>query len=485
MSTKATGFLTINRSTPVARAAKERIADSHEFEGKLTGKPLKQQATRCMDCGVPFCHQGCPLGNLIPEFNELVRVGKMSEAAQRLASTNNFPEVTGRVCPAPCEAACVLAINSEPVTIKHLEKAIAAEEDFAPQPPRIERGERIAIVGSGPAGLAAAQQLRRAGYGVTVFERSDKIGGLLRYGIPDFKLDKRLLDSRVQQLRLEGVRFVTGVEVGVDITLEKLERDHAAVGLAIGAPKPRDVQVPGRELQGVHFAMDYLTAANRAVSDGVPSALSAAGQHVVILGGGDTGADCVGTAHRQGAASVTQLEIMPRPAATRPAANPWPEWPLVFRTSASHEEGGAREFAVQTQAFVGTTHVESLELCEVEWRDGVPVPQSVTRRIPATLVLIAAGFVGVEAEPWKQKLPMTPRGTLTAAPDFSTPRHKVFACGDATRGASLVVWAIAEGRQMAKSIERWLTVPGARYVTAPDAWNAPSAVATEAQPNLR
>lgn len=432
---KPTGFLEWPRTLPLAREPSERIGDSREFEGKLQGELRVQQASRCMGCGVPFCHRGCPLHNLIPEFNELVRLGDLQGAKRRLAETNNFPEVTGRVCPAPCEAACVLSISGDPVTIKQIEKAIAAEEDFAPRPPAFERHERVAVIGSGPAGLAAAQQLRRLGYQITVFERSDRVGGLLRYGIPDFKLDKTLVDRRVQQLRKEGVRFVLNTEVGVDIPLSLIERDHQAVAIAVGAERARDIVVPGRDLAGVHFAMEYLEAQNRALASAADSAVDARGKDVVILGGGDTGADCVGTAHRQGARSVTQLEIMPAPPTRRAADNPWPEWPLVFRTSASHEEGGLRLFEASTQAFVGDRHGH---VSGVLMRSGDGREQ----QLPAQLVLIAAGFVGVRTPAFMELSKQRPANWFVA--------------GDARRGASLVVWAIAEGRRMAEAIDHFL-----------------------------
>jgi glutamate synthase (NADPH/NADH) small chain len=415
-----------------------------------------------MDCGVPFCHKGCPLGNLIPDWNDLVYRGRLDEALDALESTNNFPEITGRVCPAPCEASCVLNIDEAPVTIKDVERMLAEHayaRPLTPRPPPQRRGRSVAVVGSGPAGLAAAQQLARQGYAVSVFERSDRLGGLLRYGIPDFKLDKSVLDRRIDQMAAEGVAFHTGIHVGHDITAEGLLLRFDAVILCVGAGQPRALQVPGADLQGVHLAMPFLEQQNRRVAgDTVPEdlALLASGKRVVILGGGDTGSDCLGTSLRQEALSVTQLELMPRPPEQRLPSNPWPEWPLIFRTSSSQEEGGIRDFAVKTTRLLGDEHghVRALEAVRVELVDGAlrDLPGS-TFEIPCDLVLLAMGFTGVEDAPLLQqfRLSLSPRGTLP-----SQAGERVFAAGDAVRGASLVVWAIAEGRKVADLVHRTL-----------------------------
>jgi glutamate synthase (NADPH/NADH) small chain len=428
---------------------------------------LKRQAGRCMDCGIPFCHDGCPLGNLIPEWNDLAWRDDWQAAIERLHATNNFPEFTGRLCPAPCEGSCVLGINSDPVTIKQVEVSIidrAWDEGWvSPQPPERLTGRTVAVVGSGPAGLAAAQQLTRAGHTVVVLERADAIGGLLRYGIPEFKMEKQQLDRRLDQMRAEGTRFKTGVDVGGDeLTASALRARYDAVVLALGATAARDLPVPGRELGGVLQAMEYLPHANRAALEPayeVP--VSAAGKHVVIIGGGDTGADCLGTAHRQGAASVTQLEILPRPADERPQTNPWPTWPLIYRTSSAHEEGGERVYAVSTNRFVGDDdgQVQQLELVEVTMADGrfQPVEGS-QRTIPAQLVLLAMGFTGPQQAGVVEALEveLDPRGNIARDADFMTSVPGVFVAGDAGRGQSLIVWAIAEGRAAAAGVDAWL-----------------------------
>jgi glutamate synthase (NADPH/NADH) small chain len=416
-----------------------------------------------MDCGIPFCHNGCPLGNLIPEWNDLVYKDDWREAIERLHATNNFPEFTGRLCPAPCEAACVLGINDDPVTIKQVEVEIidrAFEEGWvAPQLPKARTGKKVAVVGSGPAGLAAAQQLTRAGHDVVVLERADRIGGLLRYGIPEFKMEKAVLERRLEQMRAEGTEFRTSVNAGVDVTAEQLRSDYDAVVLAGGSTLGRDLNVPGRELDGIHLAMDYLVPANR-VQEGdlETSPITAEGKHVVIIGGGDTGADCLGTAHRQGALSVTQLEIMPEPPATRAPSTPWPGWPLLYRTSSAHEEGGERVFSVSTQRFVGANgRVDALELVEVD-AQFQPVPGT-ERTIPAQLVLLAMGFTGPQTEGLLDDLgvEIDPRGNVVRDAGWATTVPGVYVAGDMGRGQSLIVWAIAEGRAAAAAVDAYLT----------------------------
>jgi len=457
------GFLTTPRETPARRPVDVRILDWNEVYTEFPNESLQQQAGRCMDCGIPFCHQGCPLGNLIPEWNDLVWREDWREAIERLHATNNFPEFTGRLCPAPCETACVLGINADPVTIKQVEVEIvdrAWDEGWiAPQQPDRLSGKTIAVVGSGPAGLAAAQQLTRAGHTVAVFERADRIGGLLRYGIPEFKMEKRHLDLRLAQMREEGTRFRTGVDVGVDITAEQLRKRYDAIVLAGGATKPRDLPVPGRELAGVHFAMDYLPLSNR-VREGDLDAppISAAGKDVVIIGGGDTGADCLGTALRQGARTVTQLEILPTPPPSRTETMPWPTYPMVYRVSSAHEEGGDRVFAVSTKEFLGDADgaVRALVITEVDAKFQ-PI-EGTEREIPAQLVLLAMGFVGPEQGPLLTGLAveLDQRGNVARDASWATNQAGVFACGDMGRGQSLIVWAIAEGRSCAAAVDRWL-----------------------------
>jgi glutamate synthase (NADPH/NADH) small chain len=461
------GFLKIDRSLPTRRPVDVRIQDWKEVYESFPQLAAQAQAARCMDCGIPFCHNGCPLGNLIPEWNDLVYKGDWHEAVERLHATNNFPEFTGRLCPAPCETACVLGINADPVTIKQVEVEIADrafEQGWvAPQPPRETTGRAVAVVGSGPAGLAAAQQMTRAGHDVTVLERADRIGGLLRYGIPEFKMEKRVLERRLDQMRAEGTSFRTGVDVGVDLSVDELRASYDAVVLAGGSTLGRDLPVEGRELTGIHVAMDYLVPSNRVQEGDFQRApISAAGQHVVIIGGGDTGADCLGTAHRQGAASVTQLEIMPEPPKSRAASTPWPTWPLLYRTSSAHEEGGERVFSVNTVRFVAGAEgdVQGLEVVEVDLEQGRPVPRPGSARVlEAQLVLLAMGFTGPQQEGLVQSLglELDGRGNVARDDGWASSVPGVFVAGDMGRGQSLIVWAIAEGRSAAAAVDRFLS----------------------------
>jgi len=468
-----TGFLQFPRVEVPHRPVAERIKDWHEVDRPLVEATLRQQAARCMDCGVPYCHAaGCPIENRIPEFNELVYLGRWREAAENLHSTNNFPEITGRVCPAPCEAACTLAINDQAVNIKHVEHQIAerAFEQGWIKPIRAERrtGKRVAIVGSGPAGLAAAQQLARAGHDPVVFERDDRIGGLLRYGIPDFKLQKRLIDRRLEQLFAEGAKFEPGVAVGEDMPVARLLRSFDAVCLCMGAGQARTLQVPGADLKGVHLAMGFLSQQNRRVAgDTVATfgqgAIHAEGRHVVVIGGGDTGSDCVGTSIRQGAVSVTQLEILPRPPEGRNPETPWPDWPRIMRTSSSHEEGCQRRWSVLTGELAGSEgRVTHLHGCEVDWVEGPGGWQTQQRpgtdfTLPADLVILAMGFLHVAHGGLVQELGMEldGRGNVRVR-DWMSSRPGVFAAGDTVRGASLVVHAIHQGRLAGAAIDRWL-----------------------------
>jgi glutamate synthase (NADPH) small chain len=462
------GFITTPaRELPTRRPVDVRILDWREVYERQDPAQLHRQAGRCMDCGIPFCHDACPLGNLIPEWNDLTWREDWQAAIERLHATNNFPEFTGRLCPAPCEAGCVLGIGSEPVTIKQVEVSIvdrAWDEGWVqPQPPDRLSGKTVAVVGSGPAGLAAAQQLTRAGHTVVVYERADRVGGLLRYGIPEFKMEKRHLDRRIAQMEAEGTRFRPGVDVGAELGADALRARYDAVVLAVGATAWRDLPVEGRELDGVHQAMEYLPPANRVQQGDLPvSPISAQGKHVVVIGGGDTGADCLGTAHRQGAASVTQLEILPRPPEQRPDAQPWPTYPMVFRVSSAHEEGGERVYAVSTQKLLGdeTGRVRALRLVEVAPVDGRFEPlEGTEREIPAELVLLAMGFVGPQREGLVEALgvELDQRGAIARDQDFATSVPGVFVAGDAGRGQSLIVWAIAEGRAAAAAVDRWLT----------------------------
>ncbi|HSD09922.1 MAG TPA: glutamate synthase subunit beta [Candidatus Binatia bacterium] len=467
---KITGFLEIPRELPPRRPVEERLKDWRELEGKLAEDKLRQQGARCMDCGIPFCHKGCPLGNTIPDWNDLVYRGRWKGAIQRLHSTNNFPEFTGRVCPAPCEEACVLNINDAPVTIKQIEKQIIdhafAEGWVTPQPPPRRTGKTVAVVGSGPAGLACAQQLARAGHLVTVFERADRIGGLLRYGIPDFKMEKHLVDRRMEQMKAEGVRFMTNTNVGFDLPTAELRSCYDAICLAGGATAPRDLPIPGRELDGIHFAMEFLPQQNKVVAgDDVANQLTAAGKRVVILGGGDTGSDCLGTSNRQGALSVHQFELLPRPPDRRTADMPWPYWPMILRTSSSHEEGVVRDFSINTKRFSGEGGtVKKLHAIRLDWTQGgngrpqmVEVPGS-DFEIDCDLVLLALGFLGPERRGPINDLgvKLDERGNVSTDQNYMSSVPGVFACGDLRRGQSLVVWAIWEGREAARGIDAYL-----------------------------
>jgi glutamate synthase (NADPH) small chain len=461
------GFLTTGRQNPPRRPVDLRLRDWREVYEEMDRATVETQAGRCMNCGIPFCHTGCPLGNLIPEWNDLVWRQDWAEAIERLHATNNFPEFTGTLCPAPCEAACVLAINDDAVTIKQVEIEIidrAWDEGWVrPVVPKVRTGKKVAVVGSGPAGLAAAQQLTRVGHDVVVYERADRVGGLLRYGIPEFKMEKHRLNRRLDQMRTEGTEFRPGVEVGVDLDVEELRASYDAVVLAGGATAWRDLPVPGRELAGIYQAMEYLPPSNR-VQEGdlVRSPIDAAGKHVVIIGGGDTGADCLGTAHRQGAASVTQLEIMPLPPELRPAHQPWPTYPMIYRVSSAHEEGGERIFSVSTQQFLGDGEggVRGLRLVEVVFEAGkfVPVPGT-EQDLVCELVLLAMGFVGPEKGKLLEGLGVDydARGNVARDAEFMTSVPGVFVAGDMGRGQSLIVWAIAEGRSAAASVDRYLT----------------------------
>ena len=470
------GFLkTTQRELPARRPVAVRIMDWKEVYEDTDRTVLRRQAGRCMDCGVPFCHSGCPLGNIIPEWNDLTWRDERQAASDRLHATNNFPEFTGRLCPAPCESACVLGINQPAVTIKHIEQSIAddAIENgwVQPRPPQRLTSKTVAVVGSGPAGLAAAQQLTRAGHTVVVYERDDRIGGLLRYGIPDFKMEKRHVDARLRQMEEEGTRFRPGVEIGAQLSWSDLRARYDAVLIATGSTVPRDLPIPGRDLPGVHFAMDYLVQSNRAVAgDEVPGQISAAGKHVVVIGGGDTGADCIGTAHRQGARSVTNLAIGRRPGTERSENQPWPTQPTLFEVQSAHEEGGERTYLASTVEFLSddTGALRALRVAETAFVDGKRVPQSGTEReIPAELVLIAMGFTGPEADVLGERdVPaLTGRGVYQRDARFASSEPGVYVAGDAGRGQSLIVWAIAEGRAAAAAIDRDLM--GATTLPAP------------------
>ena len=471
---KPTGFMEHDRRDPSKRAVDERVADYAEIEQLLSPEELETQAARCMDCGIPFCHSyGCPVANIMPEWQDLVYRGKWREALEVLHTTNNFPEVTGRICPALCEAACTLSINQDPVTIRHIELQLAErgwrEGWIVPQPAERETGKSVAVIGSGPAGLAAAQQLARAGHGVTLYEKAGRIGGILRYGIPDYKLDKGVIDRRAEQMAAEGVVFETGVDVGADISPAYLRRTFDAVLLTMGSRTPRDLPVPGRDLDGVHLALQFLTQQNRRnAGDSIPDAesITAEGKHVLVIGGGDTGSDCIGTSRRQGALSVTQVELLPKPPEGRAEDNPWPTWPLILRTSTSHEEGCERLWSIQTKEFTGRDgRVAAAQCVKLEWSE----PDETGRRsfaeiegsefeIKADLVLLAMGFVHVEHGPLVELLGLETdgRGNIIVDEDFMTAESGIFSAGDSVKGASLVVHAIAAGRKAAEGIDRYL-----------------------------
>jgi glutamate synthase (NADPH) small chain len=463
-----TGFLSTPRQTAARRPVELRLTDWREVHAPIRPAEVERQAGRCMDCGVPFCHSGCPLGNLIPEWNDLTWRQRWPDAVTRLHATNNFPEFTGLLCPAPCESACVLAINAEPVAIKQIEIELIdrawKQGLVTPEPPgpaASAAGSPVAVIGSGPAGLAAAQQLTRAGHTVVVFERDDQPGGLLRYGIPEFKLEKWRLDRRLDQLRAEGTEFACGVHAGKDISAAELRAGFAAIVLACGSRVPRTLPVPGSWLAGIHQAMEYLPLSNRAVAAGGESPVSARGRNVVIIGGGDTGADCLGTALRQGATSVAQLQIWPRPPSDRPAGQPWPVYPTIFRTSSAYEQGGERVYAVSTQEFLGdeTGRVRALRLTEVEPADGRFEPRPGTEReLPCDLALLAMGFSGAEDSALLAGLGLVldERGRIRRDDGYATAVPGVFVAGDAGRGQSLIVWAIAEGRSCAAAVDCWL-----------------------------
>ena len=461
------GFLKAGRETPKRRPVDVRIRDWREVYEEQEFGALQKQAGRCMDCGIPFCHQGCPLGNLIPEWNDLIWRNEKVDAIDRLHATNNFPEFTGRLCPAPCETACVLGINQDPVTIKQVELRTIEEAfnsgNVKPLQPDRMTGKTVAVIGSGPAGLAAAQQLTRAGHTVVVYERAPKIGGLLRYGIPEFKMEKSVLDRRLNQMQREGTRFRAGVNVGVDITAAELRAKYDAVVLAVGATQWRDLNIPGRENKGVHQAMEYLPWGNQQALNELPGEppINAHGKHVIILGGGDTGADCLGTAIRQGAASITQIEIMPRPTEERPSSQPWPTYPMVYRVSSAHEESGERLYSISTEEFIGDEkgNLTALKIVETKFVDGKfeKVPGT-ERQLPADLVFLAMGFTGIEKNQLVTDLELSldQRGNIARDNDHATNDDGVYVCGDAGRGQSLIVWAIAEGRSAASAVDRHL-----------------------------
>ena len=466
---KITGFMEYQRLSEAAEDKRERVKHYREFVLHLSAQEAGVQGARCMDCGIPFCMSGCPVNNIIPDWNDLVYKQNWKEAIDVLHSTNNFPEFTGRVCPAPCETACTLNINNDPVGIKSIEHAIidkAWEQGWVlPQPPKHKTGKKVAVVGSGPAGLACAQQLARAGHDVVLLEKNDRIGGLLRYGIPDFKMEKHLIDHRMEQMRAEGVEFRVNQHVGKNVEAKALLAEFDAVVLSGGAEQPRDLPVPGRDLQGIHYAMEFLPQQNKVVAgDSVPDQLLATGKHVVVIGGGDTGSDCVGTSNRQGAASVTQFELLPQPPEQENKPLVWPYWPVKLRTSSSHEEGCERDWAVATKAFVGESgKVKKLKAVRVEWKDGKMVEMPGTEfDMKADLVLLAMGFLGPVATGLLEQFGVEKdgRGNVKAdtegARAYSTSVSKVFAAGDMRRGQSLVVWAIREGRQCARAVDEFL-----------------------------
>lgn len=465
------GFMKFDREMPKSRDIKERLKDNNEVYTPLDKEKVKQQASRCMDCGVPFCHHGCPLGNNIPDFNDAVYQAKWGDAIKILTSTNNFPEFTGRICPAPCEASCVLSINNKPVTIEYIEKTIA-EQAFEkgyikPNPPKTRTGKRIAVVGSGPAGLAAAAQLNKAGHWVTVFERSDRVGGLLRYGIPDFKLEKNIVDRRIRLMEQEGIIFRTNAHVGVNISAKHLKDEFDAVIMCGGASAPRDLPIPGRHLKGIHFAMDFLPQHNKRVAgDRIFSGeILANDKNVLVIGGGDTGSDCVGTSNRQMAKSVTQIELLSKPPLSRSDSNPWPLWPMILMTSSSHEEGVNRQWSILTKEFLGDNmgRLTGLKIVDIKWglndqgKMGLEEIAGSERVIPCELALLAIGFVGAEKGGMVEelKLDLDDRGNIKTQ-NYMTTQEGIFAAGDIRRGQSLVVWAISEGREAARAIDTWL-----------------------------
>ena len=472
----ARGFMKYERIVADDRPVAERIRDYTEIPNKLSPKQLNEQGARCMDCGIPFCHTGCPLGNIIPDFNDLVYRDRWREALDRLHATNNFPEFTGRVCPAPCETACVLGITNPPVTIKQIEKAIIdrgwAEGWVVPEPPQVRTGKKVAVIGAGPSGLACAQQLNRAGHTVTVFERADRPGGLLMYGIPDFKMEKTYLYKRVKQMEDEGVTFRCGVKVGTDVTADELRRDFDAVVLTIGATAARDLPLPGRDLKGIHLAMEFLPQQNKVVAgDTVPGQIMATGKRVVVIGGGDTGSDCIGTSVRQGAVAVTQIELLDRPADAKTDAGhneqyPWPYYPMVYRTSTSQDEGCERKYSINTKRFEGDAegNVKKLHMIELEWttddagRMKMREVEGSEFEIEAELVLLAMGFVGPEKAGIVADLgvDLDPRGNIVSDANYMTSVEGIFAAGDSRRGQSLVVWALAEGREAARGVDLYL-----------------------------
>ncbi|MBI3646707.1 MAG: glutamate synthase subunit beta [Acidobacteriales bacterium] len=485
---KTTGFIEHQRELPTRRPVTQRVNDWFEIYQDFPEDKLRNQGARCMDCGVPFCHTGCPVNNIIPDWNDLVYRGRWKEAVRQLHATNNFPEFTGRICPAPCEAACVLGINQPPVTIKQIEKSIIErgfEEGWIrPERPRHRTGKKVAVVGSGPAGLAAAQQLCRTGHAVTVYEKADRIGGLLRYGIPQFKLEKHIIDRRLEQMEAEGVQFVTDAHVGKNVPVEDLQRDFDAIVLAGGSEQPRDLKVPGRELRGIHFAMEFLPQQNRRCMGDVlepESDILATGKRVVIIGGGDTGADCLGTCHRQMARSVQQFEIMPKPPDERSPQTPWPLWPTQLRTEAAHEEGGIRDWSIATSAFTGDAEGNVKQLHAV--RVGPPpkfdpIPGT-EFAVETDLVLIAMGFLGPVRNGMIEQLGVTldPRGNVATDEGSMTSVPGIFAAGDMRRGQSLVVWAISEGRKTAAAVDRYLAELGNRETLPSSLASRPTAVA--------
>lgn len=468
---QADGFMKYARETASSRNPNDRIKDYKEVYNPMGKEKLHQQAARCMDCGVPFCHHGCPLGNNIPDFNDAVHAGKWEEAFTILSTTNNFPEFTGRICPAPCEASCVLNINNKPVTIEYIEKSIAEtafEKGYVKaNPPKSRTGKRIAIVGSGPAGLAAAAQLNKAGHWVTVFERADRIGGLLRYGIPDFKLEKPVLDRRLKVMEQEGIVFRTKTHIGVTISAQQLENDFDAVLLCIGSTVARDLPIPGRALKGIHLAMDFLPQQNKRVAGDeiTESEIVATSKKVLVIGGGDTGSDCVGTSNRQGAVSVTQIELLAKPPVDRSENNPWPQWPMILATSSSHEEGVERKWAILTKEFVGNSsgQLTGMKVADISWgiqsdgKMGFTEIEGTERTIECDLALLAIGFTGPQQNDIikELKIELDAKGNIKTT-GFQTMREGIFAAGDARRGQSLVVWAISEGREAARAVDTWL-----------------------------